>query len=117
MVGSPHSATANGQENFSDSKATVIYCSVLQARGMEAVNERSFRMLMKYSNFGFSGILVAISFAALPAFSQKISGDIVGVVYETSGAVIPGAAVTLKNLDTSRELNTVSSGDGSYSFP
>ena len=37
---------------------------------------------------------------ALPAFSQKITGDITGTVTDPTGAVVPGAAVTAENVGT-----------------
>ena len=61
-----------------------------------------------------------LAFVMLPApsaFAQRISGDILGVVYDSAGAVVPGATVKLRSQDTGRELATQTSQvDGSYSF-
>ncbi|MBV9083593.1 MAG: TonB-dependent receptor [Acidobacteriaceae bacterium] len=45
-----------------------------------------------------------------------ISGDIAGSIKDPTGAVLPNAAVTLKNVNTGVTLNTTSNGDGQYRF-
>lgn len=50
------------------------------------------------------------------AFGQRITGDIVGNVTDTTGAVVPSAKITVRSLDTARELSVTSSSEGSYSF-
>ena len=50
----------------------------------------------------------------LPA--QSSYGSIVGTVTDPSGAIIPGAAITLTNLDTSEIFKTVSNAGGNYQF-
>src|SRR5438093_8387593 len=53
---------------------------------------------------------------SVPAYAQKITGTIRGTVTDPTGAVIPGAKVTVKNEDTglTRSANTTSAGI--YSF-
>ena len=63
--------------------------------------------------FAIFGILIG---HPAPGVAQRITGDIVGVVYDSTEAVIPEVTVTLRNLDTERELTTTSASDGSYSF-
>jgi Carboxypeptidase regulatory-like domain len=49
------------------------------------------------------------------AFSQSTnSGDIRGTVTDTSGAVVPGVAVTVLNLDTGAAKDLVTNSDGLY---
>jgi hypothetical protein len=49
------------------------------------------------------------------AFSQSTnSGDIRGTVTDASGAVLPGVAVTVSNLDTGATKDLVTNGDGLY---
>ena len=55
-------------------------------------------------------------FSCLPAWAQPTAG-IAGTVLDPSGAVVPGAAVTLQKPDEGRELNCVTNTDGSFSFP
>ena len=59
-----------------------------------------------------SGLLVCF-----PATSQTTSTEILGTVTDSSGAVVPGAKVTLLRTATGerREISTASTGD--YSFP
>ena len=62
-------------------------------------------------------LLALVMLSAPSGFAQRITSDILGVVYDSGGAVIPGATVKLRSLGTGRELTTeTSSVDGSYSF-
>src|SRR5437773_7606738 len=54
---------------------------------------------------------------AIPMFAQLPTGTILGVVKDSSGAVIPGAGVTITNIDTSLTRTGASAEDGSYRFP
>jgi hypothetical protein len=63
--------------------------------------------------------LVAVAFAALSvcgkvASAQLESGQIAGTVMDQSGAIVPDAAVAIKNLSTNTVRNTVSSSSGAY---
>jgi hypothetical protein len=49
-------------------------------------------------------------------FGQVDEGSIVGLVQDPSGAVVPGAQVTLLNTDQGITLNTTTSGSGEYTF-
>jgi len=49
------------------------------------------------------------------AYAQSVSG-VTGIVSDASGAIIPGAAVTLKDTKTSREYNTITNDQGTYTF-
>jgi hypothetical protein len=44
--------------------------------------------------------LCVTSLLLVPAFAQKTSGTINGVVYDPSGAVVPGVSVTITNTGT-----------------
>ena len=51
-------------------------------------------------------------------FGQTITtGDIVGVVMDTSGAVVPDAKVTIKSADSGETRTATSNGQGQYRFP
>ena len=62
---------------------------------------------------------LAILAFALPAplAAQAVSGTILGVVKDTSGAVVPGATVTLVNTGTGLTRTVVSDAKGDYSAP
>jgi hypothetical protein len=51
-------------------------------------------------------VVVAVALAASPAFGQAESGTISGTVRDSTGAVIPGATVTIKNAGTSMPRTT-----------
>lgn len=51
-----------------------------------------------------------------PAFGQVNEGTITGTVEDTTGAVIPGAEVTLLNTDIGLKLRTTTNGSGAYTF-
>ncbi|HEX4769801.1 MAG TPA: TonB-dependent receptor [Bryobacteraceae bacterium] len=51
-----------------------------------------------------------------PALAQVDTGSILGTVKDTSGAIIPGAAVTLRSEDTGQTLNTTSNTSGEFIF-
>src|SRR5260370_28171237 len=50
------------------------------------------------------------------AVSQTFYGSIVGTVTDTSGAVIPGAKVTVTNLGTTETHSMGTSAEGLYQF-
>ncbi len=51
-----------------------------------------------------------------PALAQETTGTVAGVVKDTSGAVIPHAAVVLTNLDNNTVRTTTSNGLGSFTI-
>src|SRR5437763_4386232 len=59
-----------------------------------------------------AGLLATASLSA-----QTFRGTILGTVTDASGAVLPGAKVTVKNTGTGLERTTETSADGSYSVP
>jgi hypothetical protein len=53
-----------------------------------------------------------------PAFSQTTTtADAVGVVTDTSGAVVAGASVTIKSADSGETRTSLTSSQGQYRFP
>lgn len=61
--------------------------------------------------------LLASDIGCGPLFAQGEAGSISGVVRDPSGAVIKGAAVTVRNHDTSAQRSLTTSEDGRYKFP
>jgi hypothetical protein len=61
-----------------------------------------------------AGLLLAIS---SPSFAQVAAGEITGVVRDQAGASVPGATVTVTNIDTNRRRLLTSSRDGVYAAP
>ena len=61
----------------------------------------------------FVSLLIAVS----PAFSQKFTGTIQGRVTDPSGAVLPNAQITVKNVATAATRTTTTNSDGDYAVP
>src|ERR1700687_5540936 len=59
-------------------------------------------------------LLLILSGAVL---AQTETGQIVGKVTDPNGQVVPGATVTVKSVDTGREVTATSNGEGSYTVP
>jgi len=62
-------------------------------------------------------LIVLLGLVAVPSFAQRTSGAIRGTVTDSSGAVIPGATVTVKGEGTGFNRSTVTNTEGVYSFP
>jgi hypothetical protein len=73
---------------------------------------------MHRSLAGFAqAVLCAVFLLLLTASaSAQFKAGIQGTVTDPSGAVVPGAKVTLTSLETGKSVNTVSSADGFYRF-
>ena len=61
--------------------------------------------------------LLAVGVCASLAFAQLPTATILGVVRDSSGAVVPGATLTVTNTETGFFRTTNSGNDGSYRFP
>jgi hypothetical protein len=61
-------------------------------------------------------LLVIASLAALPAVAQETRGNINGTVQDSSG-VVPGATVTITNIDTGQTQKLVTNGTGYFEAP
>jgi hypothetical protein len=64
-------------------------------------------------------LMVVLSIALLPAATASAQFDaatVLGAVRDASGAVVPGATVTLKNTGTGISATTTSDQDGNYQF-
>ena len=62
-------------------------------------------------------VFAVLLFTCITASAQVDLGQITGVVADPSGAVIPGASVTAKNLNTNVERSTVTSSTGTFQIP
>ena len=60
-------------------------------------------------------ICLTIGFTALPVKAQILYGTVVGVVRDGSGALIPGATVTIVNKDTNLTREATTNNEGAYS--
>ena len=62
-------------------------------------------------------VFALIVLAAAPSGAQTFRGTILGTVTDATGAAVPGATVTVHNVDTGLLRNTESQADGSYRVP
>jgi hypothetical protein len=62
-------------------------------------------------------VLLLVSLLAVPALAQVEQGTVTGRVTDSTGAVIPGADVTLTNSRTRVASRTSSNGEGIYTVP
>src|SRR5262245_22786691 len=69
-----------------------------------------------YLSEPIAGILLAVLLQLPAGFAQSTYGSVVGVVGDSSDAVMPGVAVTLTSLGTNERHSTVSGRDGFYQF-
>lgn len=58
-------------------------------------------------------VVAVLAFAAIPALAQ-VSGSIKGTVKDTSGALVPDAAITIKHIETGLVRSTTTDPGGSY---
>jgi len=62
-------------------------------------------------------VMAAVVLLAAAVSAQTFRGTVLGTVTDASGAVVAGAKVTVRNINTGLERSTQTSGDGSYSVP
>src|ERR1700759_2780298 len=73
---------------------------------------------MKTFSLKFGIVLVAIVVMSFPMFmaAQAISGDLLGVVTDSSGALVPNPKVVATNLATGVKTPTKTNANGEYHF-
>jgi len=62
----------------------------------------------------FTAVVALLALVAVFAFGQAETGSIAGTVTDPSGAVVPGATVTVRNLATGATRNTTTNQSGAY---
>ncbi|HEX8369384.1 MAG TPA: carboxypeptidase regulatory-like domain-containing protein [Pyrinomonadaceae bacterium] len=63
------------------------------------------------------GMLVIFLFSFVTIFGQEFRGTITGTVTDPQGAVVPGATVAVKNLETNVVNNVTANDEGSFTVP
>jgi len=77
---------------------------------------RKFRF-DKWLSLGAALFATLLLIVAMPALHAQTTAQISGLVTDTTGAVIPGATITLVNEATQDTRVVKSNSDGLYSFP
>ena len=81
-------------------------------------NERKSVRWLPFGRNGSLWLLFLFLLGSGPmALTQLPTATILGTVRDTSGAVVPGASVVARSLETGQARKTVTAQDGSYRFP
>src|SRR5438309_3263506 len=64
-----------------------------------------------------TAIVVLIALPTCLVFAQTSTATILGVVKDTTGALIPGVSITIKHADTGQTRTAISSETGDYNVP
>ena len=76
---------------------------------------------MRFHIFMFPAVLlllIGLAATPRPAFAQGgVSATLSGTVFDSSGAVVPGATITAKNKATASAMTAVSGTDGLFTIP
>jgi hypothetical protein len=75
-----------------------------------------FCSLASHLSRTFLAIIAAALLLPVPASAQFDTSTVLGAVHDSSGAVVPGATVTLKNTATGITATAITDADGSYQF-
>jgi hypothetical protein len=62
-------------------------------------------------------ILICFAWTAIPLFAQFDAAAVLGTIRDGSGAVVPGATVSLKNVSTNLATEATADAKGDYQFP
>ncbi len=79
-------------------------------------NERSFAQPFVQAGLRACAISVLSLLAIINVFAQFDTATVLGTLRDSSGAVMPGVTVTLKNIDTSIAVTAQTDSDGNYQF-
>ena len=110
----------------SDSSRDGRFASFLSAniQVTEASLDRSQMALKPFERLGRCSAFIAccilafiFAMSSAARLSAQTAGAVSGHVADTTGAVIPGVAVTLTNTGTSATRSTITTGSGDYFFP
>ena len=71
---------------------------------------------MRHFCFALTMILAVLLFLVAGSLGQEVTGGFFGTVQDSSGAVIPGAVIQLRNAGTGRVAQTVSDESGNFSI-
>src|SRR5258705_9618679 len=62
-------------------------------------------------------VALLVTFTASAMMAQSTLGTITGLVTDSTSAVVAGATITAKNIDTGAQATTASSSTGNYVIP
>jgi hypothetical protein len=62
-------------------------------------------------------VSLTLAFLAIPSYSQNATSTLVGLLTDTTGAVVPNAKITVTNLGTGISRITTTNSNGEYTVP
>ena len=74
------------------------------------------RRLCSFGKLG-TAIVLLIAFGTSVVLAQTSTATIVGVVRDTTGALVPGVTVNIKHLDSGQTRTVLTNETGSYAAP
>src|SRR5690348_9898701 len=75
------------------------------------------RPIMKKHPSVYLLVLAAVCCLSALAPAQSFTGGIVGTVKNPNGEVVPNAEITITHLQTNKQVQTTSNGEGYYTSP
>jgi hypothetical protein len=78
---------------------------------------KTFRRMWERSAHRVALVCCATLICSATILAQTNRGGITGTVHDTSGAVIPGATVTITNIGTNQAVVLITTGAGVYAAP
>lgn len=76
----------------------------------------SFLSPTRTQKIAHASLLATMLLLASAAFAQLTTGSFSGIVYDSTGAIVPGARVALLNQSTHFDRSTISNSSGSFTF-
>src|SRR5687767_10446022 len=86
-------------------------------RGKRIMSKTKIRTSAATSGLVFLAVVFALALTAANTMAQSATGEIVGKVTDPNGAVVAGAIVSVKSVDTGREVTATSDDQGGYTIP
>lgn len=80
---------------------------------MKIINRSCERILATTA----AALCLLLFIAAAPVAAQTTSTEVLGTVSDSTGAVIPGAKVSLLRVETGERRETTTTSSGDFSFP
>lgn len=88
-----------------------------QRHGLAAMRSEGGWLGRSLGRFGRAAVAVLLLLMAVSASAQYENGSVVGTIRDSTGAPIPGAALTVTNADTAISVQTKTNAQGDYDVP
>lgn len=92
---------------------TVVFCRTFEE---ETMKPKTNPLRTFWTPIGILLVACSLSLPTSTYSQTTTTGDVTGVVQDESEAVVPNAAITLKDTDTGAARTAMTGGDGRYHF-